>query len=111
MHIEQLRDFVLAKLDVEECTPFGPDNLVYKTGGKMFLLISLDENPLRFNAKCDPLIALEYRENYPEAVLPGYHMNKVHWNTIVVNGLLSDEQIYIFVTGSYDLVAKKKKAK
>ncbi|MFX8633212.1 MmcQ/YjbR family DNA-binding protein, partial [Acinetobacter baumannii] len=74
---------------VEETLPFGPDTLVFKVKNKVFLLISLDAQPLRFNVKCDPTYALELREEYPDTILPGYHMNKKHWNTIVVNGVLS----------------------
>jgi predicted DNA-binding protein (MmcQ/YjbR family) len=72
MHIEDLRDFVLALPEVEETTPFGPNVIVYKTKGKMFLLVPLDTDDLRCNVKCDPERAIQLREEYPEAVLPGY---------------------------------------
>src|SRR5688572_30495334 len=92
MDIEQLRDYCLSKPDTEECLPFGPDNLVFKVNNKMFLLASLDESPLRFNAKCDPEKALELRESF-SCIIPGYHMSKIHWNTIIIDGTLSNNQL------------------
>lgn len=108
MNIEQLRDYCLSKPNVDECLPFGPDNLVFKVNNKMFLLASLDENPLRFNAKCDPEKAIQLRENY-SAVLPGYHMSKKHWNTIVIDGSLSSAELRQMIDDSYNLVAANKK--
>lgn len=107
MDIEQLRDFCLAKPDVEECFPFGPETLVYKIKGKMFLLVPLEAQPLQFNVKCDPEKAIELREEYG-CVKPGYHMNKKYWNTIVVDGTLSVQQLEQFVNDSYFLVVKGK---
>ena len=77
MHIESLREYCLSKPGTEETFPFGPDTLVYKVNGKIYLLAGLDEQPARFNVKCDPDKAIELRDEYP-AVLPGYHMNKKH---------------------------------
>ena len=108
MNIEQLRDYCLAKPGVEECLPFGPDNLVFKVNKKMFLLASLDENPLRFNAKCDPEKAIQLREDYP-CILPGYHMNKEHWNTVIIDGTLKTAELKDLVDHSYDLVNAKTK--
>ena len=109
MNTETLRSFALQLPDVEETLPFGPDNLVFKVNGKMFLLLSLDASPLTFNAKCDPDEAVELREQYPDSVLPGYHMNKKHWNTVVIDGALSSQQLQKFIVDSYDLVTGKKK--
>lgn len=109
MNVESIREFALHLPDVEETFPFGESTLVFKTGGKIFLLLSLDADPLQFNVKCDPEKAIELRETYPEAVLPGYHMNKKHWNTIIVDGALSTKLIQEFITDSYQLVAKVKK--
>ena len=109
MDIEQLREYCLSKADTEEALPFGPDTLVYKVNNKAFLLTGLDSHPLRFNVKCDPDKAIELREEYPGTVLPGYHMNKKHWNTIVVNGTLSNKQMQGFIDDSYHLVKGKKK--
>jgi predicted DNA-binding protein (MmcQ/YjbR family) len=108
MDIEQLRVYALSKPGVEETLPFGPDNLVYKVNGKMFLLAGLDNSPLQFNVKCDPDTAIELREQYPLAVLPGYHMNKKHWNTIIIDGTLTNKQLQQFITDSYTLVKGKK---
>jgi predicted DNA-binding protein (MmcQ/YjbR family) len=104
MNIEQLRDYCLSKPDVEETLPFGPDTLVFKINAKVFLLAALDEDPLRFNVKCNPDEAVMLREEYPTHVLPGYHMNKKHWNTIVADGNLSAKLIKKFIDASYDLV-------
>jgi len=109
MNIEDLREYCLAKEDVEETLPFGPDTLVFKIKNKVFLLVSLDTHPLRFNVKCDPDLAIELREEYPTAVLPGYHMNKKHWNTIIVDGILSIRQLHEYIDHSYALVLGKKK--
>jgi predicted DNA-binding protein (MmcQ/YjbR family) len=109
MDIETIQQYTLSLPNVEECMPFGPENLVFKVNNKMFLLLSLDAEPLSFNAKCDPEMALELRESYPDAVLPGYHMNKKHWNTVVINGQLSGKQLKEMITNSYNLVLSKKK--
>ena len=103
MNAEQLQTYCLQRPSVEETQPFGPDNLVYKVGGKMFLLVSLDAVPLQFNAKCDPDVALELREQY-NCVQPGYHMNKKHWNTVVADGSVSDKILLQWVADSYSLV-------
>ncbi|MFW2476856.1 MAG: MmcQ/YjbR family DNA-binding protein [Sediminibacterium sp.] len=109
MHIEDLRNYVLSLPDVEETTPFGPDTLVYKINGKIFFLVGLDNEIVQFNVKCDPDLAIELREQYPQSVLPGYHMNKKHWSTIVVDGVLSTRQLKEFINHSYQLVGKRKK--
>lgn len=111
MHIEQLRDYILSLPEVEETTPFGPDVLVYKTKTKMFLLLPLDTETLRFNVKCDPDRAIQLREQYPETVLPGYHMSKIHWNTILVDGVFSAHQLMEQILHSYQLIREPKKKK
>ncbi len=103
MDIEQLQEYCLLKPGVEETLPFGPDTLVYKVLGKVFLLTSLDSEDFRFNVKCDPDLAEELREQY-SCVLPGYHMNKKHWNTIVVNGTVNTKQLKQWIDHSYELV-------
>jgi predicted DNA-binding protein (MmcQ/YjbR family) len=108
MNIEELREYVLQKPDVTEGFPFGEDTLVFKVKEKLFLLTGLDHAPLQFNVKCDPDKAVELRDEYPDCVLPGYHMNKKHWNTIVVDGTLSKKQLKAMIDDSYDLVSKKK---
>ena len=109
MDVELLRDYVLQKENVTEGFPFGEETLVFKVNDKLFLLVSLDAQPLQFNVKCDPDLAIELREEYPTAVLPGYHMNKKHWNTIVLDGTLSKKQVLKMVDDSYELVKGKKK--
>jgi predicted DNA-binding protein (MmcQ/YjbR family) len=109
MHIEQLQEYCLQKPDVEETLPFGPDTLVYKVNGKVFLLTGLESHPLQFNVKCDPDRAIELREEYPEHVLPGYHMNKKHWNTIIADGTIPLKLMREFIDHSYELVRGKKK--
>ena len=110
MNIESLRDFCLSKPGAEETLPFGPDTLVFKVSGKAFLLVGLDAEDLRVKVKCDPDKALELREEYP-CVLPGFHMNKKHWNTIVVDGSVSNALLKEWIDHSYSLVAPKPKKK
>jgi predicted DNA-binding protein (MmcQ/YjbR family) len=110
MNIETLQEYCLSKDGAEETLPFGPDTLVYKVNGKIFLLVGLEQDPLQFNVKCDPDKVQELREEYP-CVLPGYHMNKKHWNTIVVDGSVSNAQLKEWIGWSYDLVKGKPKAK
>lgn len=105
MNIEQLQHYCLAKPGTEETLPFGPDTLVYKVGGKIFLLTGLDAAPLQFNVKCDPEKAIELREEY-SCVLPGYHMNKKHWNTIVVDGSVPTRLLKEWIDHSYQLVVE-----
>ncbi len=107
MNIEELRDYALSLKDVTESFPFGEDTLVFKTNDKIFLLVSLSAQPLQFNVKCDPEYAIQLREQY-SSILPGYHMNKKHWNTVIIDGSLSKTQLKQFINDSYLLVAKKK---
>jgi predicted DNA-binding protein (MmcQ/YjbR family) len=108
MNMETIREYILQKPFVTEGFPFGEDTLVFKVHDKIFFLAGLDGLPLQFNVKCDPDKAIELREEYPETVLPGYHMNKKHWNTIIVDGRLSVKQLKEMINDSYTLVAKKK---
>lgn len=80
--------------------------LVFKVGGKMFCFVPMDEAELMMNLKCEPVEALELRERYP-AVLPGYHMNKKHWNTVLIDGSVSDSTLQEWIRKSYGLVAAK----
>lgn len=104
MLIDEFRDYCLAKKGVSESMPFDQYTLVFKVGPKMFALAGLDQIPLRVNLKCAPDRAVILREEYPEVVLPGYHMNKTHWNTIVVAGDLSRLWFQELIDHSYDLV-------
>ena len=104
MNIEELRNYCLSKKGVEETLPFGPETLVYKVMGKAFLLTGFEYNPIQFNVKCDPEKAIALREQF-DCILPGYHMNKKHWNTVVADGTLSLKQLKEHIDHSYDLVA------
>jgi predicted DNA-binding protein (MmcQ/YjbR family) len=105
MNIEEIRDYALSLPNVTEGFPFGESVLVFKRKTKMFLLLPLDEVVTQFNVKCDPEKAIELREEYPETILPGYHMNKKHWNTIIIDGRLSAKQIKEMIRESYELVS------
>lgn len=104
MNIEILRDYCLSKSRVQETFPFGEETIVFKVMDKIFLLAGLDQAD-RFNVKCDPEKAVSLREEYEE-VQPGYHMNKIHWNTVFMNGKLNDVQLKEMIDHSYDLVVK-----
>jgi predicted DNA-binding protein (MmcQ/YjbR family) len=106
MQVDEIRDYCTALPEVEETLPFGPDTLVFKVQGKIFLLLSLDTEPVQFNVKCDPVLAEELRENY-SCVIPGYHMNKKHWNTIIVDGSVKNAMLREWIQHSYHLVHKK----
>ncbi len=108
MNIEELRTYALLLPGVTEGFPFGEDTLVFKINEKIFLLTGLESNPLRFNVKCNPDKAIELREQYPDAVIPGFHMNKKHWNTIIVDGVLSVKNLKEMIEESYMLVKGKK---
>lgn len=107
MHIEEIRAYVLQKENVAESFPFGPDTIVFKVNNKIFLLAGLDESPLSFNVKCDPDKAVELREEYPDAISPGYHMNKKHWNTVIATAI-KNSMLKELIDHSYNLVAKRK---
>ena len=106
MNAEQLRDYCLSLLGTDEEFPFGPETSVFKVAGKIFALSRLAECPLRVSLKCDPSLAEELRKAHP-AVIPGYHLNKRHWNTVIIDGSLSDEIISNMVEDSYDLIVSK----
>jgi predicted DNA-binding protein (MmcQ/YjbR family) len=108
MNIESLRDYVIQKPSVTEGFPFGDTVIVFKVKGKVFLLVPLDTDPLQFNVKCDPEKAIELREAFPDTVLPGFHMNKKHWNTVIVNGTLPGKLLFEMINDSYNLVGKVK---
>ncbi len=108
MNIEELRDYILQKPSVTEGFPFGESTLVFKVNEKIFLLTGLESNPLQFNVKCDPGKAIELREEYPDSILPGYHMNKKHWNTVIVDGTVPKKLLKEMIDDSYHLVVKKK---
>lgn len=108
MNIQQLYEYCLSKKGVSEHFPFDEDTLVFKVGGKIFSLTSLESwetgNP-SLNLKCNPEKAVELRAEF-EAISPGFHMNKTHWNTVKCNGDLSSKMICELINHSYDLVFK-----
>jgi predicted DNA-binding protein (MmcQ/YjbR family) len=105
MNVESFRDYCLSKRAATEDTPFGPDDIVFKAQGKMFAIVALMEVPPRANLKCDPDLALELRDRY-EQVQPGYHMNKKHWNTVVLEGVIPEREITKMIDHSYHLVVQ-----
>ncbi|HEY1871884.1 MAG TPA: MmcQ/YjbR family DNA-binding protein [Chitinophagaceae bacterium] len=105
MNIETLREYCLSKKAVTEDFPFGEETLVFRVINKIFLLVSLYANPLQFNAKCDPEKAIELREEH-DAIKPGYHMNKKHWNTVIIDGSISTVLIKEMIDDSYDLIVQ-----
>ncbi|PKQ62815.1 MmcQ-like protein [Labilibaculum filiforme] len=105
MNIEELREYCLSKIAVSEGFPFDEETLVFKVLDKMFLLTNIT-GELRMNVKCEPEKAIELREAY-SSVLPGYHMNKKYWNTVVLDGSVSNQQIEEWIDDSYDQVVNK----
>jgi len=103
MDLPDVISYILTKPGAVEMTPFGPETLVYKVGGKIFALTSPDEFPTRLNLKCHPDRAQELRDQY-ESIIPGYHMNKRHWNTLVLDGRLPSKLVQELINHSYDLV-------
>ncbi len=104
MDHKTVEEYILSMPNTRREYPFGEGVAVYKTGEKMFALISEDKKPVNLSLKCDPVLAETLREKY-ETVLPGYHLNKKHWNTIILTGQLPWEDIQAFLRLSYDLVA------
>jgi predicted DNA-binding protein (MmcQ/YjbR family) len=102
MNIETFREYCLSKKGVSEEFPFDEQTLVFKVMGKMFALTNIDSF-VSINLKCNPENAELLREQY-DAVKPGYHMNKKHWNTLMIDGSLPDKLIYQWIDNSYDLV-------
>ncbi len=102
---EEIRNYCLTKKGVTEGLPFGDTALVFKVGGKIFLILDLLSQPVEFNVKCEPDIAIELREKY-SSIVPGYHMNKTHWNTVKCDQSLKRDFIYSMIDRSYDLIVR-----
>jgi predicted DNA-binding protein (MmcQ/YjbR family) len=102
----ELRNHCLSFTGAEETFPFGPQTSVFKVAGKMFALSALEADSLRVSVKCEPALAEALRETHG-AVIPGYHLNKRHWNTVILDGSLPDETIRDMIEDSYDLVVSK----
>jgi len=103
MNAESYREYCLSKPGVTEGFPFDAETLVFKVMGKMFALADIDEF-VSMNLKCDPEIAVELRERYEDTVLPGYHMSKKHWNTVMVDGAFNDQELKKWIDHSYEQV-------
>lgn len=112
MNIEELRNYCLSKPGVEETFPFDEHTMVFKVMDKMYALSGLNDVDVRVNLKCDPELAISLREKF-DCVIPGYHMNKKHWNTVIVDGSVPVSTIKEWIDHSYDLIVgsltKKKK--
>lgn len=104
MEVEEIRQYCLSKKAVTEGLPFDSETVVFKVGGKMFLLIPLEHQPATFSAKADPEWSETLREEFPQ-ITGAYHMNKTHWNAVVCDGLKKD-LILELIDHSYDLVFK-----
>lgn len=100
--IETIREYCLSKQAVTESLPFDNDTLVFKVGGKIFALLSLNGN-FGLNLKCNPDKAIELRELYAD-ITPGYHMNKTHWNTLNLNGQIQNKLVFELISHSYEIV-------
>ncbi|MBT3209535.1 MAG: MmcQ/YjbR family DNA-binding protein [Bacteroidetes bacterium] len=105
MNIESFREYCLSKKGVSESFPFDETTLVFKVLDKMFALTDT-ESDFRINLKFDPEKAIELREQY-EAVIPGYHMSKKHWNTIIIDGSIPDSMLSKWIDGSYNIIVSK----
>jgi predicted DNA-binding protein (MmcQ/YjbR family) len=106
MDLDHLLSYISPKAGVEETFPFDEKTLVWKVMGKMFALSNITDEVLRVNLKCDPDRSIELREEYPE-IIPGYHMNKKHWNTLIIGeGGLEQSIIHSLIDHSYELVVK-----
>lgn len=108
MNLEIFKSYCLGKKGVVEDFPFDAETLVLKVGPKMFALTNLNKSPFQVNLKCDPYLAQELRSEF-ECIKPGFHMNKKHWNTVVIDGILDDGKIFWMIDMSYDLVFKSLK--
>jgi predicted DNA-binding protein (MmcQ/YjbR family) len=104
MTLEELCAAILAFPEAKEELPFGPDTLVYKVRGKIFALVA-PESPPSVSLKCNPILATMLRDTYP-AVTPGYHLNKQHWNTVIVDGSVPESELREWIAHSYELVVK-----
>lgn len=106
MNVEEFRTYCISKKGVTEEFPFDESTLVFKVMGKMFALVPLERLPPQANLKCDPERAIALRESYDGSIIAGYHMSKVHWNTLYLNNL-PPQLIFELIDHSYELVVSK----
>lgn len=107
MNIEEFRDYCIAKKGATESFPFDEHTLVFKVMGKMFALCALERIPTQINLKCDPDRSVDLRAEYDGLIFSGYHMNGLHWNTILIENRVPDALIFELIDHSYDLVVQK----
>ena len=105
MNTELIREYCLEKIGVTESFPFDTVSLVFKVGNKMFALLDTESRPTTINLKCDPERAVQLREEF-NAVRPGFHMNKTHWNTITLDGSIRWTNVQEWIDHSYELVKR-----
>jgi predicted DNA-binding protein (MmcQ/YjbR family) len=105
MNFEEIREYCIAKPGVTEGFPFNDTALVFKVTGKMFALLDLSEDSRGISLKCDPALAIDLREQYT-AVIPAYHFNKKHWNTVIMDGSITERQLKEWIDHSYELAVK-----
>ncbi len=103
LNLKKIRKYCASKKGVIEDFPFDFSTLVFKVGNKMFAITNIDSEELTLNLKCDPALSIQLRSQYPE-IMPGYHMNKKHWNTILINGNIPDAEVLKLIDHSYNLV-------
>ncbi len=106
MEIDELINYALSLPEAEECFPFGENTLVLKTKGKIFLTVDLVSFPTTLNYKATPDDIIDQRDQYPDAIFPGFHMNKKHWNTLHLNRIVPSKFIQQLILNSYTLVRK-----
>ena len=106
MEIDEIIAYAVSLPETEECFPFGDDNLVLKTKGKIFIILDLVAFPSTMNYKARPDDIIDQRDQYPDAIFPGFHMNKKHWNTMHLNKIVPSKTIQELVYNSYCLVRK-----
>jgi predicted DNA-binding protein (MmcQ/YjbR family) len=109
MEIDEIVNYALSLPETEESFPFGENNLVLKTKGKMFIILDLIAYPSTMNYKANPDDIIDQRDEYPDAIFPGFHMNKKHWNTLHLNKLVPSKKIQELIFNSYQLVRNKAK--
>jgi predicted DNA-binding protein (MmcQ/YjbR family) len=104
MNVEQLAEYCLSKVGTDDGFPFGPDTMVFKVGGKIFAICGLERTPLFVNLKCDPDYALQLRAEYDGIIIPGYHMNKEHWNSVYLESDMEMDLYRKLIDLSYNLI-------
>lgn len=103
MDLARVNNYLLSKPGVVETYPFGPDTQVFKVAGKICAIAGVHNGREQCNLKCDPAEAIELRDLFP-AIVPGYHMNKKHWNTVLLDGSVPEGELMRMIDNSYDLV-------